>query len=262
MSDFTFLRGLDAYEVLGIAETASAEEIRQAHRRLIAKNHPDHAGSDLFAQLLNNARDVLLSDRASYDDWRRQQRSAPQTPPPGAPPPPPDEQWGTPGPRFVPTDGRPGYWAPPGAIPAPAPPPRPYPPSQPLGPPGSFGPAMFTGPMRALAEQAHQEMFATVGRATSPQQAATYAQSADLLAALRFYRVAVAAAFTDDLISAGLSDRPARFLQGFLTHIGRSPACAERDQALNVLRHIHHSPLAGVYVGLARLVIERHAGRA
>ena len=115
--------------------------------------------------------------------------------------------------------------------------------------------------MRALAEQAHQEMFATVGRATSPQQAATYAHrpicwrpSGSTGSPWR--------AFTDDLISAGLSDCPARFLQGFLTHIGRSPACAEQDQALNVLRHIHHSPLAGVYVGLARLVIERHAGRA
>jgi hypothetical protein len=50
----------EALEVLGLAEGASAEEIRAAHRRLMRAAHPDQGGSAWFAARLNAARDILL----------------------------------------------------------------------------------------------------------------------------------------------------------------------------------------------------------
>jgi DnaJ homolog subfamily C member 19 len=53
-----------AREVLGIGAEASAEEIRAAHRRLVAATHPDRGGSAELTRQLNAARDQLLK-RAS-----------------------------------------------------------------------------------------------------------------------------------------------------------------------------------------------------
>jgi hypothetical protein len=50
----------EALAVLGLAEGASAEEIRAAHRRLMRGAHPDQGGSDWLAARINEARDVLL----------------------------------------------------------------------------------------------------------------------------------------------------------------------------------------------------------
>ena len=49
----------EALRVLGLREGASQEAIRDAHRNLIKKVHPDHGGSDLLAQQVNEAKRVL-----------------------------------------------------------------------------------------------------------------------------------------------------------------------------------------------------------
>ena len=53
----------EAYAILGLAPGATADEIKDAHHRLMVKLHPDHGGSDYLATQINRARDVLLHRR-------------------------------------------------------------------------------------------------------------------------------------------------------------------------------------------------------
>jgi molecular chaperone DnaJ len=63
----------DYYEILGIARTASVEEIKRSYRKLAVKYHPDknpgdHSAEERFKEL-GEAYDVLMDDqkRAAYD---------------------------------------------------------------------------------------------------------------------------------------------------------------------------------------------------
>ena len=49
-----------AREILGVDADADDKEIREAHRRLMLANHPDHGGSSWLATQINLAKDVLL----------------------------------------------------------------------------------------------------------------------------------------------------------------------------------------------------------
>ena len=52
----------DARALLGLPEDASLTDIREAHRRLIVKVHPDAGGSAELANRVNVARDTLVAD--------------------------------------------------------------------------------------------------------------------------------------------------------------------------------------------------------
>jgi len=61
------------YNVLGVSETASKQDIDRAYRSKARKHHPDGGGSDEAMKSLNEARDILtdLETRRAYDAERR-----------------------------------------------------------------------------------------------------------------------------------------------------------------------------------------------
>ena len=50
-----------ARQMLEVSDTAGKQEIVAAHRRLMARNHPDRGGSNYIAAQLNTAKDLLIS---------------------------------------------------------------------------------------------------------------------------------------------------------------------------------------------------------
>ena len=51
---------VEARALLGVDESADADAMRAAHRRLIALIHPDRGGTEELARKINAARDALL----------------------------------------------------------------------------------------------------------------------------------------------------------------------------------------------------------
>jgi len=49
-----------ALSILGLEEGATPAQIREAHRRLMVRLHPDHGGTSALAAQINQARDLLL----------------------------------------------------------------------------------------------------------------------------------------------------------------------------------------------------------
>lgn len=54
----------EARALLGLKPDADAEAVRAAHRRVIARVHPDAGGTEELARRANQARDTLLAELA------------------------------------------------------------------------------------------------------------------------------------------------------------------------------------------------------
>ena len=63
----------DYYAILGVGETAPANEIKKSFRKLAVKHHPDKGGSKEKFQEINEAHAVLSDEkkRQQYDLYRK-----------------------------------------------------------------------------------------------------------------------------------------------------------------------------------------------
>ena len=63
----------DYYDILGVAKTATADEIKKAFRKQARKHHPDAGGSEDKFKEINEAYEVLSNDekRQQYDTYGR-----------------------------------------------------------------------------------------------------------------------------------------------------------------------------------------------
>lgn len=62
------------YDILNVRRDATQEEIREAHRKLIRKYHPDLGGDTEKTKIINIARDILIDpyERKKFDQWLTQ----------------------------------------------------------------------------------------------------------------------------------------------------------------------------------------------
>lgn len=64
---------MDYYQILGVSETASQEDIKKAYKKLAMKHHPDRGGDTQQFQSISQAYDILgdVEKRSQYDHERK-----------------------------------------------------------------------------------------------------------------------------------------------------------------------------------------------
>ena len=65
------MNATEARALLGVGEAANINDVREAHRRLIARVHPDAGGSAELATKVNAARDALVAELSRTPARRR-----------------------------------------------------------------------------------------------------------------------------------------------------------------------------------------------
>ena len=55
----------EAASILGVRETSSKQQIKEAHRKIMMLNHPDRGGSPFIASKINEASETLQGGRKS-----------------------------------------------------------------------------------------------------------------------------------------------------------------------------------------------------
>ena len=66
---------MNHYQTLGLSPTATAAEIKAAHRKLARQHHPDMGGDPVLFKAIQEAADVLADParRRAYDEALRNQ---------------------------------------------------------------------------------------------------------------------------------------------------------------------------------------------
>lgn len=52
----------EAYRILNVPPIASKARVREAHRQLMLRNHPDNGGSNYVASKVNEAKELICGD--------------------------------------------------------------------------------------------------------------------------------------------------------------------------------------------------------
>ncbi|RVW25461.1 Mitochondrial import inner membrane translocase subunit TIM14-3 [Vitis vinifera] len=52
-----------------LRENATADKVKEAHRRVMVANHPDAGGSHYLASKINEAKDVMLGKTRGKEQW-------------------------------------------------------------------------------------------------------------------------------------------------------------------------------------------------
>ena len=63
----------DFYQILGVNETASQDEIKKAYRKLAVEHHPDKGGDENKFKKISEAYDTIGDEnkRSQYDNQKR-----------------------------------------------------------------------------------------------------------------------------------------------------------------------------------------------
>jgi hypothetical protein len=99
-----------------------------------------------------------------------------------------------------------------------------------------IGPQALPGVLADLSRRSLGDLRRTHGRPPNPAEADIHRRAADLMAALRFYQVAVDPRFTDWQIGNQLAVNAPRMMEQMIDAYGRLPPSPERDVAAQILR--------------------------